>query len=248
MKPAVLAAAVGLVLASASDAAEIKVISSVGVKTVLEQLAPEFERTGEHKLKLIFGTAVPLKRQIEAGETADVIILTPALIEDLAKQGKITAGSNSNVAKSGIGVAVRAGAPKPDLSSVEALKKALLGAKSIAYSKEGQSGTAMARVIEKLGIVEQMKPKTILETRSGGVALNVVEGKADLAFNLISEILPVAGAELAGPLPAEVQSYVVFTAGIGAASTNAQAGKAFIDFLKGPAAPPVLKAKGMEPG
>ena len=118
----------------------------------------------------------------------------------------------------------------------------------IAYSKEGQSGAVMARLMERLGIADEMKPKTILETRSGGVALNVVEGKADLAFNLISEILPIAGAELAGPLPAELQSYVVFAAGIGAATKETEAAKAFINFLKAPAAVPVLKAKGMEPG
>jgi molybdate transport system substrate-binding protein len=229
-------------------AAEIKVISSVGVKTVLEELAPQFERASEHKLKITFGTAVPLKRQIDAGEAFDVVILTPALVDDLAKQGQVAAGTASNVAKSGIGVAIRQGAPKPDIGSTDALKKTLLAARMIAYSKEGQSGAVMARLVERLGIAEEMKPKTILETRSGGVALNVVEGKADLAFNLISEILPIAGAELAGPLPAELQSYVVFTAGIGGATKEAEAAKAFINFLKAPAAVPVLKAKGMEPG
>jgi molybdate transport system substrate-binding protein len=229
-------------------AAEIKVISSVGVKTVLEELAPQFERASEHKVKITFGTAVPLKRQIDAGEAFDVVILTPALVDDLAKQGKIAPGSASNVAKSGIGVAIRQGAPKPDIGSTDAFKKTVLAARMIAYSKEGQSGAVMARLMERLGIAEEMKAKTILETRSGGVALNVVEGKADLAFNLISEILPIAGAELAGPLPAELQSYVVFAAGIGATTKETEAAKAFINFLKAPAAVPVLKAKGMEPG
>jgi molybdate transport system substrate-binding protein len=227
-------------------AAEIKVISSVGVKTVLEELAPQFERASEHEVKISFGTAVPLKRQIDAGETFDVVILTPALV--LAKQGKIAPGSASNVAKSGIGVAIRQGAPKPDIGSTDAFKKTVLAARMIAYSKEGQSGAVMARLMERLGIAEEMKAKTILETRSGGVALNVVEGKADLAFNLISEILPIAGAELAGPLPAELQSYVVFAAGIGATTKETEAAKAFINFLKAPAAVPVLKTKGMEPG
>src|SRR5262245_32197659 len=211
MKTNSMIAAIALTIALApgsAAAAEIKVISSVGVKTVLEELAPQFERTSEHKLKITFGTAVPLKRQIEAGESFDLVVLTPALIEELAKQGKVAAGSASNVAKSGIGVAIRQGAPRPDISSTEAFKKTLLAARMIAYSKEGQGGAVMARLVERLGIAEEMKPKTILETRSGGVALNVVEGKADLAFNLISEILPIAGAELAGPLPAELQSYV----------------------------------------
>jgi len=250
MKHAAKSAAIGfaaLLAAGAASAAEIKVITSVGVKAILEELAPAFERTSGHKLKITYGTAVPLKRQIDSGDTFDVVILVPAMIDDLIKQGKVGAGSNINVAKSGIGVAIKQGAPKPDISSVDALKKTLLAARSISYSKEGQSGAAMVRIIERLGISAQMAPKTILETRSGGVALNVVEGKADLAFNLISEILPVMGAELAGPLPAELQSYVIFTSGIGMTSKDQAAAKAFIDFLKGPAAVPVLKAKGMEP-
>jgi molybdate transport system substrate-binding protein len=233
---------------NAAGAAEIKVISSVGVKAVLDELVPQFERASQHKVKVTFGTAVPLKRQIDAGESFDVVILTPALVEDLAKQGKVAAGTSANVSKSGIGVAVRAGSPKPDIGTAEAFKRSLLNAKSIAYSKEGQSGTAMARIIERLGIADEMKPRTVLETRSGQTAANVVEGKADLAFTLISEILPIAGAELAGPLPADLQSYVIFTAGVSPATKDAAAAKAFIDFLKGPAAAPVLKAKGMEPG
>jgi molybdate transport system substrate-binding protein len=219
----------------------------VGVRAILEELAPRFERATEHKLQITYGTAAPLKRQIDAGETFDVVVLVPGMLDDLVKQGKVAVGTVTNVAKSGIGVAIRAGAPKPDVSSTEALKKSLLAAKSIAYSKEGQSGTAMVRIVERLGIAEEMKPKTILETRSGGVALNVVEGKAELAFNLISEILPIAGAELAGPLPAELQTYVVFTAGIGAGTKEATAAKAFIEFIQAPDAAPVLKAKGMEP-
>jgi molybdate transport system substrate-binding protein len=169
------------------------------------------------------------------------------MLEDLAKQGKV-AGAPAPVAKVGIGVAVKPGAAKPDLSSAEALKRALLSAKAIAYSKQGQSGAMMAEIIERLGIADQMTPKTILETRSGLAAAPVAEGKADLAFTLTSEILPVPGVELAGPLPAEVQRYVVFTGGIGSASKEPAAAKAFLDFLKAPAAAPVLKSKGMEPG
>ena len=250
MKTKSLIAVAGLAIltGSAAGAAEIKVISSVGVKAVLEELVPQFERASQHKVTIAFGTAVPLKRQIDAGESFDVVILTPALVEDLARQGKVAPGTSANVSKSGIGVAIRAGAPKPDISTAEAFKRAVLNAKSIAYSKEGQSGTAMARIMERLGIADEMKPRTVLETRSGLTAANVVEGKAELAFVLISEILPIAGAELAGPLPADLQNYVVFTAGVSPAARDAAAAKAFIDFLKGPAAAPVLKAKGMEPG
>lgn len=233
---------------AAANAAEIKVISSVGVKAALEELKPHFERATEHKLAITYGTAVPLKRQIDAGETFDVVILTPAMLEDLAKQSRVVPESKIDVAKAGIGVAIRAGTPKPDLSTPEAFKQALLNAKSIAYSKEGQSGAMMVRIIERLGVAEEMKPKTVLETRSGLTAANVVEGKADLAFTLISEILPISGAELAGPLPSALQSYVVFTAGIAPATKDAAAAKSFIDFFKAPAALPVLKTAGMEPG
>jgi len=233
--------------AAAANAAEIKVISSVGVRAALEELKPQFEGATQHKLTLAFGTAVPLKRQIEAGETFDVVILTPALVEDLVKQGKVAPGTQSDVAKAGIGVAGRAGAVKPDIGTAEAFRRALLNAKSIVYSKEGQSGTYMASLIERLGIAAEMKPKTVLETRSGHSAIAVVEGKAELGFALISEILPVSGAELVGPLPAELQNYVVFTAGISPSARDAEAARAFINFFTTPSALPVLKSKGMEP-
>lgn len=232
----------------AGNAAEIKVISSVGVRAVLEELKPQFERATQHKLAITFGTAVPLKRQIEAGETFDVVVLTPALVEDLVKQNRVAAGTKTDVAKAGIGVAGRAGASRPEISTAEAFKRALVNAKSIVYSKDGQSGTYMASLIERLGLAAEMKPKTVLETRSGHTAVAVVEGKAELGFTIISEILPVSGAELVGPLPAELQNYVVFTAGISPNARDPEAAKAFIKFLTAPAALPVLKAKGMEPG
>jgi molybdate transport system substrate-binding protein len=250
MKTGSMIAAVALATlwaAGTAAAAEIKVVRSVGVRAVLEELAPQFERASEHKVKIRFGTAVPLKRQIDGGESFDVVILTPALVQDLVQSGKVAAATPTDVAKSGIGVAIRAGAPKPDISSTEALKRSLINAKSIVYSKEGQSGTYMARLIERLGLAEQMRDKTVLETRSGHTAVAVVEGKAELGFVLVSEILPVAGAEYAGPLPADLQNHVVFTAGIGAAAKEAEAAKSFINFLKAPAAAAVLKAKGMEP-
>ena len=232
-KSLIAVAGLAVLMGSAAGAAEIKVISSVGVKAVLEELVPQFERASQHKVTIAFGTAVPLKRQIDAGESFNVVILTPALVEDLAKQGKVAPGTSANVSKSGIGVAIRAGAPKPDISTAEAFKRAVLNAKSIAYSKEGQSGTAMARIMERLGIADEMKPRTVLETRSGLTAANVVEGKAELAFVLISEILPIAGAELAGPLPADLQNYVVFTAGVESRRPRRRGGQGLHRFPQG---------------
>ena len=174
--------------------------------------------------------------------------LTPTIVDDLTKEGKVKLTTKGNFAKTGIGAAVKQGAQKPDISSVEALKKTLVQAKSIAYSKEGLSGTAMAGIIERLGLTKDLAQKTILETRVGGTPLNLIEGKADLAFALISEILPVQGIELVAPLPAELQTYVVFTSGLSSSSKAKAAAAAFIDFVKAPAALPVLKANGMEPG
>lgn len=239
----------GLALAAlaTAHAAEIKVISSVGVKAALEQLKPEFERATGHKLTLLLGSAVPLKRQIDAGETFDVAILTPAMIDELVKVGKVTAGSKSDVAKVGMGVTGRVGASQPDISTTEAFKRALLNAKSITHSKEGLSGTYTASVIERLGIAEQMKPKTVLETRSGHTPVAVVEGKADLGLCLISEIFPIAGAAFIGPFPPELQTFVVFTAGVSPSAGDAQAAKAFVQFFSAPLALPILTSTGMEP-
>ena len=231
----------------AANAAEIKVIASVGVRAVLTDLAPAFERASGHKLSIVYGTAVPLKRQIDGGETFDVVVLVPTMLDDLVKQTRVVAGTSTDVARVGVGVAVRKGEPKPDISSADALKKTMLVAKSIAYTKESQTSAVLIPVMDRLGIVAEMTPKSILETSSSATARNVATGKAELGFILISEILPVADIELAGPLPAELQKYVVFTAGIGATSKEPAAARAFIDFLKAPAATPVLKANGMEP-
>lgn len=231
-----------------SQAADIKVISSVGMKGALEQIQPQFERTTSHKLVLVLGTSVPLKRRIDEGETFDVVILTPPMIEDLNKQGKTVAATSTNVAKTGLGVAVAKGGVKPDLSSTEAMKNALLNAKMITYTKEGQSGVATARMIEAMGLSEQMKLRTHLDTRPGGGLTAVHEGKADLAFALVSEIVPSHEVDFAGPFPPELQAYVVFAAGISPIAKDSQAAKTFLDFLRGPDALSILKKMGMEGG
>jgi len=233
--------------AGAANAAEIKVIASVGVRAVLTDLAPAFERASGHKLSIVYGTAVPLKRQIDSGETFDVVVLVPTMLDDLVKQTRVLAGTSTDVAKVGVGIAVRKSEPKPDISSADTFRKTMLAAKSVTYTKESQTSAVLMPVMDRLGIVGEMTPKTILETSSSATAQNVANGKAELGFILISEILPIKDIELAGPLPAELQRYVVFTAGIGATSKDTAAARAFIDFLKAPAAVPVLKANGMEP-
>ena len=236
------------VLASGAiaNASEIKVLSTIGVKSVVEELAPQFERKTGHKLAITFGVANVMKRQIEAGETFDLAIMTAAVTDDLIKQGKIVAATRTNVARGGIGIAVRAGAPKPDISSVEALKRALLAAKSITYAKEGGSGIYFVGLLERLGIAEAMKPKT--KFGAGNVAELVAAGEAEMAVQLITELISVRGVELVGPLPAEVQNYIVLTAGVGAQAKEPDLAKDFLQFLTAPAAVPVIKSKGLEPG
>ena len=169
------------------------------------------------------------------------------MLDDLVKQTKVVAGTSTIVAKVGVGVAVKKGEPKPDIGSADTFKKTMLAAKSIVYTKESQTSAVLISVVDRLGIVAEMTPKTILETSSSATAQNVANGKAEIGFILISEILPAPGIELAGPLPAELQRYVVFTAGIGATSKDTAAARAFIEFLKSPVAAPALKANGMEP-
>jgi molybdate transport system substrate-binding protein len=216
------------------------------VKTALEELAPRFEKATEHKLTLTFGTAVGLKGDIEKGATVDVAVLTASAIDDLIKQGKL-AGSRTDLARSSSGMAVRKGAPKPDISTTEAFKRTLLEAKSIAYVEQGGTGIYLKGLLERLGIAEELKSKTKLLPSTNPAALAVANGEAEIGMTQISEILPYAGAELVGPLPAEIQLYTVFSAGTGAAAKESEPVRAFIRFLTSPAAAPVFKAKGLEP-
>jgi molybdate transport system substrate-binding protein len=248
---ATMSAAIGLgffgVLSTgaAANAAEVKVLSTIGVRTVVEELGPQFEQKTGHKLAITFGIANVLKRQIEAGESFDLAIMTAAVADELIKQGKLVAGTRTDIARGSIGVAVRAGAPKPDISTVEALKRALLNAKSITYAKEGGSGIYFAGLLDRLGIAEEMKPKTKYGT--GAVAELVASGEADMAVQLINELIPVRGAELVGPLPAEVQNYIVLTAGVGTSAKESGIAMDLIKFLTAPAAVAVIKSKGLEP-
>ncbi len=247
-----LAAAVGLGLVlllgsgERARAGEIKVLSTVGVKSVVEEMVPQYEQKTGHKLAITFGLATALKRQIEGGEAFDLAIMTSAVADELIKEGKLIADTRTNVARGGIGIAVRAGAPKPDIGSVEALKRALLAAKSIAYNKEGASGIYFAALLERLGIAEDMKAKTKLAT--GNAPELVAAGDAEMVAQLITELLPVRGIEIVGPLPAEVQNYVVLVAGVGTQAKEPGLAKDFLQFLTGPAAAPVIRSKGLEPG
>jgi len=248
---ALLAVPLGLAAGAAvAAAAEIRVLSTVALKAALdEELLPQFERSAENKVIIKYDAAAALKKQIDGGEAFDVAILTPALIDDLIKQNKLEAGSRTNLARTGVGVAIRQGAAKPDISTADAFKRALLNAKSIAYGDPalgGASSVYFANLLQRLGIAEEMKAKTKL-TASGESARPVAAGEAELGIGQISEIVPVRGAELLGPLPAELQVYTAFTSGVAAGAKDAAAAKSLIRFLTTPAAAQILKARGLDP-
>src|SRR5712692_5687016 len=251
MKPALITGTLlGLAVftAGAANAAEIRVLSSNALKTVVEELGPQFEKATENKLNVTFGAAANLKTSIEKGEAFDLAILTSSALDDLVKQGKLVAATRADIARSSVGLAVKKGAAKPDISTTEAFKRALLDAKSIAYVEQGASGIYLKGLFERLGIAEQLKPKIKLLPASNPAANAVANGEAEIGMTQISEILPYAGAELVGPLPADIQLYTVFPAAVGASAKEPEAAKALIKFLTAPAAFPVLKAKGLSPG
>ncbi|MGZ3284575.1 MAG: molybdate ABC transporter substrate-binding protein [Xanthobacteraceae bacterium] len=251
MTPALIAwklFALALFAVGTAGAAEIKVLSSNSMKTTLEELAPQFEKATGHKLSFTFNAAVPLKAQIEKGAAFDVAILSTPITDDLIKQGKLVAATRTDIARSNAGLAVKRGAPKPDISTTAAFKRALLDAKSICYVEQGATGIYLKGLFERLGIAEQLKGKTKLLPPSNPAAHAVANGEAEIGMTQISEILPYAGAELVGPLPAEIQLSTLFPAAVGSGAKEPEAAKAFIKFLTAPAAIPVLKAKGLEPG
>jgi molybdate transport system substrate-binding protein len=223
------------------------VLSSVGIQAVVEALAPEFERMTGHELALQFDLASAHKTKIEGGEAFDVAILTPPLLDDLIAKGLVTAETRTDIARVGLGLMIRAGAPKPDLSSVDAFKRTLLDAASITYAPAGASGIAFLATAERLGIAAEVAAKAKPGANGEAVGANVTSGAAEVGVLPISEILPVQGAELGGVFPAEVQTYVVMVAGIGARSTQRSAAQELLDFLRAPGNAAVIRAKGMDP-
>src|SRR5215467_6772322 len=214
-----LVVAVGLFTqTSFASAGEVKILTAGAFKQVVLALVPDFEKATGNKVVVDNDTAGGLKKRIEGGEPFDVAVITPAVIDQLASAGKIAAGSRVNLASVGIGVVVKEGAPKPDVSTVDAFKRALLAAKSVAYidpASGGSSGIYVAGLIDKLGIADAIKPKTKLK-QGGYVADLIASGEAELGLHQISEILPAKGVTLVGPLPAEIQNYTTYAAAVGA--------------------------------
>jgi molybdate transport system substrate-binding protein len=231
-----------------AQGAELKVLCSNGLREVMLEVAPEFERASGHKLNLTFGLAAAFKQKIEAGEPFDVVVLVPALLDDVVKQGKVTGDSRAIIARAGNGLAIRAGGPRPDIKTPDAFKATLLNAKSIAYAKAGQSGVYFVGLLDRLGIADSVKPRSLAQASGVEVGAAVARGDAELGVLPVSEILPVKGVELLGPFPAALQGYVVMEAGVGAAAKDQAAAAALVKFLKSPEHFSVIKQKGMEPG
>jgi molybdate transport system substrate-binding protein len=246
---ATTAAAAFIAAMASAGAAEIKVLHGGAFTQVIANVVPEFEKQTGHKVTLARETVGALTKRIEEGEAFDLAVLTPGAIEDLIKKGKIVAGSRANLARVGVGVVVKEGAPRPDIGSVDAFKRALLAAKSVAYidpQAGGSSGIYVADLLVKLGVADQVKPKAVL-IHGGAVAEHIAKGEAELGIHQISEILPVKGITLVGPLPKEIQNYTTYSAGLGANSKAPEAAKALVGFLTDPKVTPLIKDKGMEP-
>jgi molybdate transport system substrate-binding protein len=242
-------AAVAAFLSTPNAAAQntaVRVLVSNGVKAAMEQLQPQCERAIGHPLALQFHSTAAVKKQIEAGEGFDVTIITVEAIDDLTKEGRIAVGTRANLARSELGIGIRAGAVKPDIHTLEALKQTLRDAKSITYPEDGASRGYIENMFERMGIAAEIKPRIILARGSGPATESVAQGKAAMVITLFSEIVPIHGVEILGPLPGEFRYDIRFAAAASSTTKNADAAKALIAFLAGPKALPILKAKGLE--
>lgn len=241
-----------MLLASAAAGAELKLLSAVGVQEVMENLGPKFETATGHKLVIVFDTLGPMLKRIENGETGDVIVLPAQGIDRLGKEGKAVAGDVSRIARSNVGVAVRKGTPKPDISSPEAFRQAMLAAKSIMISDPARGGVAtphILKVFERLGIAEEMKRKTVYTkvTGAAGIAQAMAETDVNVGLNQLQEFAPVAAMEIVGPLPGELGLTTLFSAIVMNDSKNVDAAKVLINFMRTPDAATVIRAQGLEP-
>jgi molybdate transport system substrate-binding protein len=240
-------AAMSVLLPGVAGAAEIKVLSTQAPEQAYRELVPQFEKVSGHTVTTIFTGTLDLQRRIAAGETYDLIIMAGPAIDDFIKAGKIVPGSRVDVARSGVGVAVRAGAPKPDISTTEAVKKTLLAAKSIGYST-GPSGVYLTGLFQRLGVADAIKGK-LKQTPTGIFVGNIVaNGEAEIGFQQVSELAHFPGVDYVGPLPADIQETTVFASGIQMGAKQVDAAKAWVKFLTAPAAASTFKSKGLEPG
>jgi len=244
------AAIAALLLAPAlASAAELKVYSTIGVKSAIEDLAPKFEQATGNKLNISWGLISGFTKKAQEGDVPDVLIVSRGSIDSLTKDGKIAPGGVT-LGKSIFAFGVKHGAPKPDISTVEAMKKALLSARAIGYTEPaagGASGVYFAKMIEKLGIASEIKAKSKFPPPAGFVGTLLTSGEVDIAFQSKPELTTTEGVDVVGPPPGDLGNTNVFAAGIGAGAKDAAAASAFLKFLTTPEAQAVFKAKGFDP-
>ena len=230
---------------SAAHAADITVISSTAMRELLDELIPAFEQASGHKVTLDFQSGVNVSAKLRGGAKADLVVTTGTALDELIKDEKVVAGSRIDFVRSRVGVAVRAGAPKPDISTPEGFKSALLAAKTIGVSK-GPSGQHLMTVIEKLGIADQVKPKMVLPELGVRVGTLVARGDAEIGVQQVNELLPIAGIDFVGPLPEIIQPLLIYSTGLVATGTQHEAAKDLVKFLTSDAAIPVMKKLGLD--
>ena len=241
----IVAAAALLLLPNIAETAEIKLLASGAVKEAYLELLPNFEKASGHSVKAAWSNTTDIQRRVTGGEVADLVILGSNGTEALIRDGKLVASTRAAFARSGIYVAVRAGAPAPDISSADALKQSVLAAKSVAYSG-GASGTYIVTMLQKLGIYDEVRVKASVTKPNEPVGGRVARGDADLGFHQLSELIPVTGIDIVGPLPAELQQITLFSGALHRAAKEADAATALIRFLTAPAAADTLKQHGLD--
>jgi len=241
------AAAAVVLLQGAAQAAEIRLFASGALKEAYLELIPAFESKSGHKVRLEWSSTTEIRKRVSAGEIHDVVILGDSGTEALIRDGKLVGTTRTVFAKSGISVAVRAGAPRPDIGSADAIRKVLLAAKSVGYS-EGASGSYLVGMFQKLGVYDQVKAKAVIAGANVPVGEKVASGVAEIGFHQLSELLPVKGIDIVGPLPPDVQYLTVFSGALHAATKDKAAASALIAFLTAPASREVLKKHGLQPG
>ena len=247
MKRSIVAAAAAVILPTMTFAAELKVLSTQATEDTYRELVPQFEKATGHKVATIFTGTLDAQKRLAAGENYDMIIMASPAIDAQIKAGKVVSGSRVDLAKSGVGAAVPKGAPKPDISTTEALKKTLLAAKSIGYST-GPSGVYMISLFEKLGLMDQVKPK-LKQTPTGVFVGTIIANReVEVGFQQVSEVGNFPGVDYIGPLPADVQQMTVFSSGIVVDAKEAEPARALVKFLTTPAAGAAFRKRGMEPG
>jgi molybdate transport system substrate-binding protein len=246
MKIRIAAVIAMLALAASASAADIRVFCTNGIRAVFEELRPRFEQQTGDRVVILYEPSSQLRKRIDAGEPFDLAILTTALIDDEIKAGKLAADSRTFLARSGLGVSIRSGAKKPNISTVNGFKSALLNAESITYATQGASAAPFEVLVARLGITAQLKPKYNLRPTAAEVGDAVSSGIVELGIAPVSEILPVRGVDLVGPFPKEVQSYVELTGAVGVNAKEKEEAKKLLAFVIAPANLPVIKMKGME--